>query len=267
MSTYLIGDVQGCFHSLQSLLTEIHYTPEKDRLGFVGDLVNRGPKSLETLDLILSLHSPLVVLGNHDLHFLALYFLGESQFRHISHTLTTLLASPHCKKYVDFLLAQPLLILENSFAMVHAGIPPQWSLTEAKAHADHASHRMLNNPEFFFKTIYGNDPRDWSENLDEPDRTRYIVNALTRLRFCDQTGKLELKNKTATMYHHQFKPWFEWRDSRKDAKNIYFGHWASLEGKCTQSHIFALDTGCVWKNKLTAIRSEDQQLFSVIACD
>src|SRR3990167_8665927 len=136
MSTYLIGDIQGCFDSLQALLAKIQFDPKKDRLAFVGDLVNRGPKSLETLRFITQLKNPLVVLGNHDLHLLALYFLRESaasilKFNSISHTLRDVLEAPDCDALIHFLLQQPLMHLEKTFAMVHAGIPPQWSIERA----------------------------------------------------------------------------------------------------------------------------------------
>ena len=265
MATYLIGDVQGCLDSLQALLTKINFNPENDRLGFVGDLVNRGPKSLETLDFILSLKNPLVVLGNHDLHFLALYFLGASHFHSISHTLDNVLNSPLCKKYIDFLLQQPFLICEDRFAMVHAGIPPQWTIETAQKYSNEISMLLQKNPIAFFKNIYGNDPTTWNENLTDWDRARYIVNAFTRIRFCDAKGVLDLENKTDVSADLNFKPWFSWRSIAENKLPIYFGHWASLEGRCNHPTIFALDTGCAWNGKLTAVRLEDQKLFFVMA--
>ena len=262
MATYLIGDVQGCFDSLQALLAKISFDPQKDRLGFVGDLINRGPKSLETLDFILSLKNPLIVLGNHDLHFLALYFLGASHFHHISHTLNDVLNSSHCKKYSDFLLTQPFLYCEDTFAMVHAGIPPQWTIDTAKKYSDEISLLLQKNPIAFFSNIYGNNPVAWNENLTGWNRARYIANAFTRMRFCDANGVLDLENKTDASSDILFKPWFSFRESNKDAKPIFFGHWASLEGRSDHPSIVALDTGCAWGGKLTAIRLQDRQLFS-----
>lgn len=264
---YLIGDVQGCFDSLESLLTKINFDPTQDQLGFVGDLVNRGPKSLETLAFITALKNPLIVLGNHDLHFLALYFLGTSKFHHITHTLDSVLASPICKKYVDFLLAQPFVYTNHTFAMVHAGIPPQWAITTAKTYSDEISLSLQKNPEAFFNHIYGNQPNLWHDNLEGWDRARYIVNAFTRMRFCNKEGKLDLENKTDLSTQLDFTPWFSWRDFTQDQQDIYFGHWASLEGRCTQPHVFALDTGCAWGEKLTAIMASSKKIIAVDAID
>jgi bis(5'-nucleosyl)-tetraphosphatase (symmetrical) len=263
MATYLIGDVQGCFDALQALLHHISFDPRKDRLGFVGDLVNRGDKSLETLAFISHVNDPLIVLGNHDLHLMALYFLGESKFHKISHTLQDVLASSHCKKYIDFLLSKPFVHQDAAFAMVHAGIPPQWSIDVAKKHSDDVSSLLQKTPEAFFMHIYGDAPLLWCDDLQGWERARYIVNAFTRMRFCDQKGVLDLQNKKDVSDDAHYQPWFSWRAYSNDAKDIYFGHWASLEGRCHQPHVFALDTGCAWGGRLTAMRVEDHQLFSV----
>lgn len=265
MSVYIIGDVQGCFDSLQALLEKINFNPEKDQLGFVGDLVNRGPKSLETLRFISQLKNPLIILGNHDLHFMALYFLRESatdmlKFKHISHTLRDVLEAPDCDALIHFLLQQPFMVLEKEFAMMHAGIPPQWSIKEAFSAANEAQKTMYENPVLFFEHIYGNDPAVWHENLTGWDRTRYIINAFTRMRFCTKTGELDLENKTDISTHEQFQPWFSWIHPSID---VYFGHWASLNGRCDNPRVFALDTGCAWGETLTAIRAEDKKLFQV----
>ncbi|MCX7120371.1 MAG: symmetrical bis(5'-nucleosyl)-tetraphosphatase [Gammaproteobacteria bacterium] len=263
MSTYLIGDVQGCFESLQALSKKIKFHPENDRLGFVGDLINRGPKSLETLEFMLTLKNPLIVLGNHDLHLMALYYLRNNRhfsFKHISHTLQAVLDSPNCEELIQFLLQQPFMILEKEFAMVHAGIPPQWSFEATMNAANDAQNAMRQNPKAFFKNIYGNEPDTWNEKLTGWDRTRYTVNALTRMRFCTYDGVLDLENKTDITSDIKFKPWFSWTQPDRD---IYFGHWASLNGHCDHPRIFALDTGCAWGGKLTAIRIEDKQLFQL----
>ncbi|HLB55740.1 MAG TPA: symmetrical bis(5'-nucleosyl)-tetraphosphatase [Coxiellaceae bacterium] len=265
MSTYLIGDVQGCFDSLQALLKKINFNPEKDRLGFVGDLVNRGPKSLEVLQFISQLKNPLVVLGNHDLHFMALYSLRDHHlFKTIPHTLNEILDAPDCKNLINFLLQQPLMIVENNIVMVHAGIPPQWSIEEALQHARDVEKIMRTNPILFFENIYGNDPAIWRDDLTEWDRSRYILNAFTRMRFCSQTGELDLDNKTDQAADEKWRPWFEWI---QPTMPIYFGHWASLNGCSTNPMIFALDTGCAWGQTLTAIRLEDHQLFSIKALE
>lgn len=266
MSTYLIGDVQGCFDSLQALLQKIHFNLAVDRLGFVGDLVNRGPKSLETLRLLMTLNNPLIVLGNHDLHLMALYFLRHrhpAAFQSISHTLHATLAAPDCDQFIHFLLQKNFLHTENNFVLVHAGIPPQWSLTQATDYAAEAAANMRENPVDFFEHIYGNVPCHWHDQLDGWDRIRYIVNAFTRMRFCTAEGELDLDTKTSHDHaENNFRPWFEWTHWDID---IYFGHWASLRGKSTNPAVFALDTGCAWGEKLTAMRVEDHRLFQVVA--
>ena len=159
MSTYIIGDVQGCFDSLQALLQKINFDPINDRLGFAGDLVNRGLKSLETLRFIYQLRDPIIVLGNHDLHLMALYFLKHKphfEFKHISHTLQVILEAHDCHTLIYFLLQQPFLYhdVKKNFVMTHAGIPPQWSIEEAAQHAIAAQHIMQNDPVLFFEKIY-----------------------------------------------------------------------------------------------------------------
>ncbi|OGT48430.1 MAG: bis(5'-nucleosyl)-tetraphosphatase (symmetrical) [Gammaproteobacteria bacterium RIFCSPHIGHO2_12_FULL_38_11] len=263
MSTYIIGDVQGCFDSLQALLRAIKFNPEQDHLGFVGDLINRGPKSLQTLRFIRTLRNPFVVLGNHDLHLMALYFLRHNldfPFKHISHTLQEILEASDCDFLINFLLQQPLMILKKEFMMTHAGIPPQWSFEVALNAAIEAQNTMRKNPKTFFENIYGNHPEAWNEKLMGWDKTRYIVNAFTRMRFCTREGVLDLENKTDVSLNEKYRPWFSWIHPGRD---IYFGHWASLNGQCDNPRVFALDTGCAWGGKLTAVRVEDKKLFQV----
>lgn len=262
MNTYIIGDIQGCFDSLQALLTKIQYDPAKDRLCFVGDLVNRGPKSLETLRFVTQLKKPLITLGNHDLHLMALYF-GTGDKKQ-SPALHDTLNAPDCDALISFLLQQPLLFANEDFVMVHAGIPPQWSMHEALAYAHEAECALQKNPAAFFSTMYGNESTQWKNSLSGAHRIRYIVNALTRIRFCTRNGELDLLNTTESTSNTAFRPWFEWTSFQRDR---YFGHWASLVGRCTTPRVFALDTGCVWGNRLTAIRAEDHNLLSVSAVE
>lgn len=252
---------------MQALLKKIHFNPETDQLGFVGDLINRGPKSLNTLRFITQLKNPLIVLGNHDLHLLVLYFLKKLKnhsARGISHTLESVLEAPDCDQLVQFLLGQSFFINTDNFALVHAGIPPQWSIEEAAALSEEVATIMRADPVEFFSHLFGNSPHKWDDQLIGIDRIRYIVNALTRMRFCTADGVLDLENKTEIATDEKFKPWFSWVKTDKD---IYFGHWASLRGGCHQPNIYALDTGCVWGGKLTAIRVEDKKIFSINACD
>lgn len=261
MSTYIIGDLQGCFDSLQALLKKIAYDPTIDRLGFVGDLVNRGPKSLETMRFLMQLKNPLIVLGNHDLHLMALYFLkNRHAFKNISHTLQSILSASDCDDIIQFLITKPFLIVESQFALVHAGIPPQWTLQTAMHYANKISAKMQENPILFFEKIYGNEPATWRDDLSEWDEIRYAVNALTRMRFCNQVGVLDLENKTASASHTIYRPWFEWIHPNID---IYFGHWAALRGQCSNPRTIALDTGCAWGETLTACCVETKTLFSV----
>lgn len=267
MNTYLIGDVQGCFDSLHTLLERINFNSDKDQLGFVGDLVNRGPKSLETLRFVQQLNNPFIVLGNHDLHLMALYFLRnhpQFKFKHLSHTLENILSAPDCETLIYFLLQQPFMILEKEFAMVHAGIPPQWNMNTAFNAANTAAKMMREDPIIFFENIYGNYPSTWNETLSGWDRTRYIINAFTRMRFCTAHGELDLKNATAESTHENYRPWFEWITPPID---IYFGHWASLKGRSTNPKVFALDTGCAWGETLTAMRVKDKMVFNVPAVE
>lgn len=265
MATYIIGDVQGCFDALTTLLEKIQFDATKDQLGFVGDLVNRGPKSLETLRFIAQLKNPIIVLGNHDLHLMALYFSQhQSDFKHIPHTLSEILEAPDCDALIDFLLQQPFLFLDtkNNFVVAHAGIPPQWSIANGCDYAHEAKNAMRDNPEKFFQNIYGDLPAQWRDDLSGFDRVRYIVNAFTRMRFCTQAGELDLKNKTDRSSDAAYRPWFEWYGAHLKT-DIVFGHWASLQGQCTHPHIFALDTGCVWGGKLTALRVEGRKRVAV----
>lgn len=264
MSTYIIGDVQGCFDSLQALLKHIHFNPAIDRLGFVGDLVNRGPKSLETLRFLMCLKNPLIVLGNHDLHLMVLYYYLKTIKHHehhsIPHNLHAILEAPDCHALIQFLLQQSFLIHEKNFVMVHAGIPPQWSIKKASQLSAEVQKIMCHDPNEFFKHLFGNHPTTWHDQLIGWDRIRYIVNALTRLRFCTKDGVLDLENKTDQTINKTYQPWFSWVHPKKD---IYFGHWASLNGVCNQPNIYALDTGCAWGHQLTAIRLGDKKRFSV----
>lgn len=262
MATYLIGDVQGCFDELQRLLSKIQYNPDRDRLGFVGDLINRGPKSLETLRFIKELDDPIIVLGNHDL---TLVIMGYNYIkRGKSHCLQEILDAPDKEQLLNWLRQQPLMHYNNEldFCVVHAGIPPQWRIKDALPYANEISTALqANDFHTFLQEMHGDQPAEWQPNLTGWDRLRYLVNAFTRMRFCSQSGKLDLSNKTEHSPNlKHFKPWFEWRQQQTP---IIFGHWAALMGKCQANNIYAIDTGCVWGGYLTALRIEDKQLFQV----
>lgn len=264
MSTYVIGDVQGCWKELKSLLRTINYRPDKDRLGFVGDILNRGPQSLDVVRFIQDLHDPLLVLGNHEIYFI-LTSRGHVDWNRYDHTLDRLLNAPDCSQITDWLMQQPLarLTANGDGLLVHAGVPPQWSIDQALAYAKEVQH-MMQGPRIdaFLGVCFGDQPDEWDPALTGHDRSRYIINALTRMRFCTSGGQLEFREKGIS--HPQpekFKPWFELRTP--DPLPIYFGHWAKLRGQCSRPNTYALDTGCVHGGSLTAIRLEDKQLFRV----
>lgn len=268
MSTYVIGDVQGCYQELQELLAYIAFDPTQDRLGFVGDLVNRGPNSLDVLRFIRSLDDPLVVLGNHDLYLLIIGY-DLMPIDSYPHSLHGILEAPDKKELLDWLRHQPLIRYEKNLnsLLVHAGIPPQWSIAEGLRYGEEVSHALRGKHfKSFLNELFGNSPEEWDTKLHGQNRLRYITNALTRMRFCDGFGKLDLHaDGNLSSNRHQFQPWFQWRDASKDHTHIIFGHWAALNGHCDATHCHALDTGCAWGYSLTALRLEDQKRFSV-AC-
>lgn len=251
MATYLIGDVQGCFDELKHLLDVMAFNPSVDRLGFVGDLINRGPKSLEVLRFVRSLDDALVVLGNHDLYGLAIgYGLIESQF---APTLSPLFQANDCLSLLDWFRQQPLLYTDVSgdWTMVHAGIPPQWSIEEALSHANAVSEQ-LRGPDYiaFLSNMEGDEPLTWRADLPEPDAWRYTINGLTRMRFCLEDGTLNLQEKSEHCALPLYQPWYHWRH---DQHPIFFGHWAALKAQSSHAHCHALDSGCVYGGPLTAI--------------
>lgn len=265
MSTYAIGDVQGCFDELQALLTHIQFDITKDSLWFVGDLVNRGPKSLETLRFIKNLPRAKVVLGNHDLHLLAL----ATGHTYAHHTLNAILTAPDRDELIDWLRCVPLLHHDAAlnFVMVHAGISPQWDLATAKACADEIS-QLLQSDHWreLINSMYGNEPNLWDVSLTGPARWRFIINAFTRMRFCDVNGRLDFTcDGPIGKQPAGYLPWFSVPNRRTVDAAIVFGHWAALSGEVDVSNIHGIDTGCVWGKTLTALRLEDRQRFSV-AC-
>lgn len=268
MSTYIIGDVQGCYQELEQLLHLIDFNPKKDRLGFVGDLVNRGPNSLDVLRFITSLTDPIVVLGNHDLYLLILGYelMPPDSYEH---TLHPIFDAPDKIELLDWLRHRPLLYADSAMQtlLVHAGLPPQWSIAQSLAHA-HEVELALQGNHFreFLSDLFGNEPLSWHDHLTGQSRLRYITNALTRMRFCDESGYLDLKGDgNVSTNPHRFHPWFNFRDHQQDKMSILFGHWAALNGHCDAPGCYALDTGCAWGYSLTALRVEDKKRFSV-AC-
>ncbi len=267
MASYAIGDIQGCLAPLQCLLQQVQFNPAHDKLWLAGDLINRGPQSLATLRYLYSLRDSLhIVLGNHDLHFIAVYRGLRKQGN--SDTLNELLAAPDAAELVVWLLQQKLLHVDErlGFAMVHAGIPPQWSLAQAQKRAREVEAVLQSKQcDEFLAAMYGNEPSCWKKSLEGMERLRLITNYFTRMRFCSPQGELELKTKeSAGAAPAGFFPWFALPERETKNDKIIFGHWAALEGRAQAANVFALDTGCVWGGKLTAMRLEDQRYFS---CD
>lgn len=257
MATYAIGDVQGCFDELEALLERVAFEPARDRLWFVGDLVNRGPKSLEVLRFVRGLGDRAeVVLGNHDLHLVCL-FEGFAK-RRPDDTFDALLAAPDARELIDWLRQRPMMRVEGDFAMVHAGLLPVWSIKGALALAREVES-ALRGPDYrdFLAHMYGSRPERWDEALTGWDRLRVIVNAMTRMRFCARDGAMELRAKGAQA-PSGYLPWFETRPDR-ERTTIVCGHWSALGLKLTE-RLIALDSGCVWGGSLAALRLEDRLL-------
>lgn len=257
MAIWAIGDIQGCFDSLQRLLERLKFDPARDRLWFTGDLVNRGPSSLETLRFVKNLgDAALTVLGNHDLHLLAIAARQRPPHRH--DTLHGVLDAPDAEELLDWLKSCPLLHHEAGWVLIHAGLPPQWDVATAERLAGEVE-AVLRGPdcEVFFSHMYGNIPDIWSQDLTGWARLRFITNCLTRMRFCDEDGRLDLKEKGApgTQPAHLL-PWFDVAGRRSRGARIVFGHWSTL-GFYAGEGCYGLDSGCLWGGELTALRLKD----------
>lgn len=233
-----------------SLLEKINFDPTEDRLIAAGDLVNRGPKSLETIRYCKDLGSAFkMVLGNHDLHLLAIaHGVREPTPKD---TIGDILTAPDASDLIDWLQQQPLMLCIDKFTIVHAGIPPQWTLDQALTLASEVNTVLKSsNAARYFQHMYGNQPAIWSDNLQGPERLRVITNCLTRMRFCAEDGTLDLDTNHAFDAPHPFYPWFSLHNRKTTEDKLVFGHWASLKGRDCGDNLFALDTGCVWGGPL-----------------
>ena len=269
MATYAIGDVQGCYGALMRLLDKLRFSPGRDRLWFAGDLINRGPESLKVLREVMALgDSAVTVLGNHDLHFLAV----AEGVRHASNsdTLSAVLAAPDCPEICLWLRHKPLIHTDASlgYTLVHAGIPPMWGLNKALRRAAEVQTALTDERyRDFLAAMYGDEPAGWRPGLEGLARLRVITNYFTRMRFCSPDGQLDLANKSGPMSVVEgFAPWYALENRKTRGQKIIFGHWAALEGNTAEPGIFALDTGCVWGGCLTALCLETQERISV-SCD
>ncbi len=265
MSTYAIGDVQGCFDELQRLLKKIRFDPARDLLWFVGDLVNRGPKSLEVLRYVRSLGERAVtVLGNHDLHLVAASLNGKTGKRD---TLDAILAAPDGDELIAWLRSRPLIHSHGNWVLVHAGLPPQWSTQEALEICADASRALVHrrSDAFLASGMYGNEPDRWQKNLRGADRLRFVINCCTRMRACSPQGNIDLSHKGPPGEAPEgLLPWFAVPGRRSAQQTVIFGHWSALGRVAWPGHrAYGLDTGCVWGRKLTALRLQDRKLFAV----
>jgi len=267
MSVYAISDVQGCYDALRELLDKLQFDPARDRLWFAGDLVNRGPQSLEVLRFVKSLgDSALTVLGNHDLHLLAV----DAGVKNKDKDLKAILEAPDRRELIDWLRRQPLLHhdAELGFTLVHAGLSPQWDLATAQACARELETVLRGDAYFdFLKVMYGDRPRKWRTWLRGDRRLRYICNCFTRIRFCTRNGKLALAEKGAPgSQPPNFVPWFDVPGRANKNLQLVFGHWSTL-GAFHAPGVFALDTGCVWGGALTALElTASPPIFTSVNC-
>jgi len=298
MAEYLVGDIQGCYLELIALLEQVNFDCKNDTLYIAGDLVARGPDSLSTLRFVKSLGtSAKVVLGNHDLHLLSVH-AGIKKVKQ-SDRLSSLLAAPDIDELMDWLAAQPLIqkipnipasklstaktkdakatsteinktkpSSQHDYAyMTHAGISPQWTLTEALTQAKLVQSKLASDErKTWLSLMYGEEPSSWVRAKTEVEKFRYSINALTRMRYCFTDGSLEFEQKDSplTTKIKNLLPWYELSQTINETTWI-FGHWASLMGKCAHSNIYPLDTGCVWGNHLTMLRWHDKKYFSQTA--
>ncbi|MES4611493.1 MAG: bis(5'-nucleosyl)-tetraphosphatase (symmetrical) ApaH [Ewingella sp.] len=266
MSTYLIGDVHGCIDELKALLAQVNFNPEQDRLWLTGDLVARGPNSLEVLRYVSALgESVRMVLGNHDLHLLAIY--AGISFNKPKDRLNPLLEAEDADELINWLRRQPVLQVDEELKLVmaHAGITPQWDLETAQMCAREVEAVLSSDTyPLFLDAMYGDMPNNWSPELSGLARLRFSTNALTRMRYCFPNGQLDMMCKdTPENAPRPLKPWFDIESPiRQAGYSIAFGHWASLEGKGAPEGVYALDTGCCWGGVLTMIRWEDKQYFT-----
>ena len=270
MATYAVGDLQGCYRELLDLLKSIRFKPDADLLWFTGDLVNRGPESLDCLRFVHGLgESAIVVLGNHDLHLLAVA-AGVRKPRS-KDTIEKILRASDRAELLDWLARRPLLHRDTGlgFTLVHAGLPPQWDLATAQSAATELEAALRGSiAGDFYANMYGNEPDRWSEALEGWARLRFFTNCFTRMRYCDAEGRLDLEmTGPPGSQPPPWLPWYEVPGRRSSKERILFGHWSTARldpvTKFDRWKVCPLDTGCVWGGSLTALRLDDGKYFSV----
>ncbi len=265
MATYAIGDIQGCYHAFQSLLERIDFNPQSDRLWLAGDLINRGSGSLEVLRWCYQHQASIqVVLGNHDLHTIVVFHgMCEPKRRD---TVQTIFDAPDAEDLLTWLRHQPMIVANDEYLMVHAGLLPQWEVSEALSYAKEVEAALQGEDYLtFLANMYGNTPNYWQADLEGYDRLRVMTNAMTRLRVCTPSGEMDFdfKGELDDM-PSGFVPWFDVPDRASLDQSIIFGHWSAL-GLHQRDNVYALDTGCLWGGQLTAMCLETKVVFQVPA--
>ena len=272
MAIYAIGDIQGCYDELVQLLEKIKFRADRDRLWFTGDLVNRGPKSLQTMRMIRAMgDNASVVLGNHDLHLLA------TAYDHLKpgkkDTLDDILDAPDREELLTWLRSRQLIHIDNELGMVmvHAGLHPDWTINDAQSLAHEVESILRSDKHIsFYKHMYGDKPRKWGDDLKSWPRLRFITNIFTRLRYCDNAGRTSLQTTGAPGTQPKgLHPWFEIKNRRSKDSQIIFGHWSTLAllNDYPYTNVHPLDTGCLWGGKLTAMRIDEQPFTRIsIGC-
>ena len=265
MAHYAVGDIQGCLDALQRLLEKAQFS-EQDTLWCAGDLINRGPQSLETLRFIKNMGTrAVIVLGNHDLHLLACWYGARQPTR--KDTFDEILTASDAAELIEWLRQQPLLHHDATlgYTMTHAGIPPIWTLSQARGYAKEVEAVLhCEQPEHFFHNMYGNIPDIWDEQLTGNTRLRVITNYLTRMRFCTSEGRLDFEAKDEPQYAPEgYAPWFSFDEHLCRTERLIFGHWAALMGKTGQDQFIGLDTGCVWGGQLTLLKLENRECICI----
>lgn len=261
MTTYVVGDIQGCFEPFQCLLRKVKFNADRDVIWSVGDLINRGPQNLQTLKWFYDRRdNATIVLGNHDLHLMAVSAGARKMSK--SDNFDDILDAPERETLIEWLHHQPLIHHQYGVTLVHAGIPPMWTINDAINRASEVE-AVLRAPNCiaFFNEMYGNDPIVWSDDLTGMTRLRVITNYLTRMRYCTKKGKLDLISKGSTptanaLAGKKVAPWFSHENRLTKTDRVIFGHWASIDGMTNSVNTIALDTGCVWGNKMTLMELE-----------
>ncbi len=261
MATYVVGDVQGCYSALRRLLDKCAFEPARDRLWLVGDLVNRGPHSLAVVRFVRALGArAITVLGNHDLHLLVVA-AGHARLNRAD-TFDAILRAPDREELLDWVRRRPMMHVHGGYAMVHAGLLPQWSVPQALGLAREVETALQGDEcDRFLRTMYGDRPDRWRDDLTGIKRLRVITNVLTRIRICTQGGKMEFRHKGKPVdLPRGYLPWFSMPGRRSRGTCVIFGHWAAL-GLYRESNVIGLDTGCVWGGSLSALKLPGRKLF------